>query len=369
MLTTPELSRGRAGLRATLVALAALLIAGPIVFAAPAYAEDKIGVSARPASADGAPDGRTAFSYQADPGQRLDDHFLVTNTGSTEQAFTIIGTDAFNGDDGEFGLLATDEEPKAVGQWVRFENGTNRIEFSLAPGQNRLLPFSLELPAEATPGDHVGGLVASVVTGGDQVEVDRRVGTRVYARVSGQLQPALTVSGIESSYVGDWWNPFTGTVRVNYTVQNSGNIALASNVQLGVRTWFGAAASDTKGESIPEMLPGFSRTVETEVPSVAAWGYLNPGVTLKPFVDGSDPSKYLPVAETSRDSVLIALPWTLVILIALVVAAFFFRRWRQQVDARRAEEWIKYTEDEARRKAEAERANQPVGAGVGESKT
>ncbi|WP_157156890.1 hypothetical protein [Diaminobutyricimonas sp. LJ205] len=366
MPTSPELTRGRAAL----VALAALLIAAAVALgAAPAYAEDKIGVSARPANADGAPDGRTAFSYKVDPGQRIDDHLLVANTGSTEQSFTIAGTDAFNAEDGEFALLPTDDQPKAIGQWVRFENGANRIEFALTPGQTRLLRFSLELPGEATPGDHVGGLVASVVTGGDQVEVDRRVGTRVYARVSGQLQPALTVSGIESSYVGDWWNPFNGAVRVNYTVKNSGNIALASNVSLDVRTWFGAPASAPKGESIPELLPGFTRTVETEIPAVAAWGYLNPGVTLKPFVDGSDPSRYMPVAETSRDTVLIALPWVLVIVLGLVALAFVFRRWRQSVDARRAAEWIKHTEDEARRKAEAEQAKEPVGAGAGESTT
>ncbi len=358
--------RARKRIRSTLFAFAALLIAVPVGFAAPAHAEDKIGVSARPASADGNPDGRTRFSYKVDPGQRTDDHLLVANTGTTEQNFTIVGTDAFNGEEGEFALLPTDEEPKAIGQWVRFENGANRIEFTLSPGQSRLLPFSLELPAEATPGDHVGGLIASVVTPGDQVTVDRRVGTRIYARVSGQMQPGLTISGIESSYVGDWWNPFAGAVRVNYTVKNSGNIALASNVSLGVRTWFGAAASADKGEGIPELLPGFTRTVETEIPAVAAWGYLNPWVTLKPFVDDSDSSKRLPVAETSRDSVLIALPWVLGILIALVALVFVFRRWRRTVDAKRAAAWIEHTENEARRKIEAERAadevKEPVGA-------
>ena len=256
MITSPAPSRARRGIRVALAALAAALIAAPILVAAPAQAEDTVGISARPAGADGNADGRTRFSYQVDPGQRVDDSFLVVNTGTAAQAFTVVGTDAFNDDEGEFALLPTADEPKTIGQWVRFENDANRIEFTLGPGERRVLPFRIELPAEATPGDHVGGLVASVVTPGEQVNVDRRVGTRIYARVSGQLQPRLSVSSIDASYSGDWWNLLNGTVTVRYTVDNPGNIALAGNVTGGVNTWFGIPVFSDSAGAIDELLPG-----------------------------------------------------------------------------------------------------------------
>lgn len=342
------------------VALVAVIAGDPTA----ARAEDTIGISGQPAGADGKPDGRTRFSYSADPGQQIADHYLVRNAGTVTQSFTVLATDAFNDDDGSFGLLETSAEATDAGAWVHFENGANRLQFDLAPGESRLVPFTVDVPAQAGPGDHAGGILASVVTPGDQVNLDRRLGTRMYLRVSGDVQAALTISSIDSQYVGDWWNPFDGAVRVLYTIQNTGNVALASNVTLGVRTWFSAPASAKQGDGIPELLPGFTRTFETEIPGVASWGYLNPWITLNPFVEGDDASKKLPVSAISRDTVLVAPPWPLVIAIGLVVLYILFSKWRRRADEKRAAAWIAHTEQEARRKIAAERDEALVGAGA-----
>lgn len=330
--------------------------------ASAARADDTIGISGQPAGANGTPDGRTRFSYSADPGQQVADHYFVRNAGSVTQSFTVLATDAFNDEDGSFGLLETGAEAVDAGAWVHFENGANRLQFDLAPGESRLVPFTVDIPAQAGPGDHAGGILASVVTPGDQVNVDRRLGTRLYVRVSGDIQAALTISSVDSQYVGDWWNPFDGRVRVLYTIQNTGNIALASNVSLGVRTWFSAPASAKQGDGIPELLPGFTRTFETEVPGVASWGYLNPWVTLNPFVEGDDASKRMVLSATSRDGVLIAPPWPLVVAIALVVLYIVFGKWRRRADEKRAAIWMAHTEQEARRRIEAERELVDAGA-------
>ncbi|GAA4372725.1 hypothetical protein [Agromyces bauzanensis] len=333
-------------------ALLGMIVGDP----AAAHAEDTIGISGQPAGADGKPDGRTRFSYSADPGQQIADQYLVQNAGTVVQSFTVLATDAFNDDAGEFGLLETAAEPVDVGTWVHFEGGANRLQFDLQPGESRVIPFTVDVPAQAGPGDHPGGIVASVVTPGQQVNLDRRLGTRLYLRVSGDIQAALTISSVDSQYVGDWWNPFDGAVRVLYTVQNTGNIALASNVTLGVRTWFSAPASGKQGDGAPELLPGFTRTFETEVPGVASWGYLNPWVTLNPFVQGDDETKRIAVAQTSRDTVLIAPPWPVVVVAGLVLLYVLFGKWRRRAEAKRAAAWMAYTEQETRRKIEAERA-------------
>ncbi len=341
------------------VALSAAIVAAP----QPAAADDTIGISGVPAGADGNPDGRTRFSYSADPGQSIADNYLVRNTGTTVQSYTVLSTDAFNDEAGEFALLETDVPAADIGNWVTFENGTNRLQFDLAPGQSRVVPFTVVIPAEATPGDHAGGIAASVKTPSGQMTLDRRLGTRMYLRVSGDIQAGLSIAGLRASYVGDWWNPFAGAMRVHYTVENTGNIALASNITVSGSTWFGIPIGGSQGDGIPELLPGGTRTYETDVPGIPSLGYLNANVTLNPFVEGDDETKRMPVAATSRDTMLIALPWMLLILLGLIGAFILFRRWRRTVDAKRAAEWIEYTEAEARRKAEAER--EVVGAGVG----
>ncbi len=342
------------GLRWACVALLCLIaIAGStIVGASSAWADDSIGISGRPAGENGQADGRSRFSYSADPGQQVTDRYVVNNTGSLPQSFTVLATDAFNDEAGAYGLLETAATPTDIGSWVRFDNGENRLQFDLQPGESRVVTFTLDIPAQATPGDHAGGILASVVTPGDQVNVDRRIGTRLYVRVSGDIQAGLSISGIEGQYIGDWWNPFAGAVRVHYTVENTGNIALASNISLGVRTWFGASAAAQAGDGIPELLPGATRTFETDIPGVASWVYLNPWVTLNPFVEGDDVDKRMSVPATSRDTVLIALPWAILIVAGLVALFFIARRWRRRIDAQRAAQWIEYTENEARRKAQ-----------------
>ncbi|WP_448811387.1 COG1470 family protein [Agromyces bauzanensis] len=335
------------------IALVAMIVGDPSTARA---ADDTIGISGQPANAEGNTDGRTRFSYSADPGQQITDHYLVKNVGTLTKSFTVLATDAFNDDAGAFALLETSAEPKDVGSWVHFEGGANKVQFDLAPGESRLVPFTVDVPAQAGPGDHPGGIVASVFTPGEQVNLDRRLGTRLYLRVSGDIQAAITIASIDSQYVGDWWNPFDGAVRVLYTVKNTGNVALASNVSLGVRTWFSAPASAKQGDGAPELLPGFTRTFETEVPGVASWGYLNPWVTINPFVEGDDAAKALPAPQISRDTVLIAPPWPIVVLAGLVVLYVLFSKGRRLADEKRAAVWIAHTEQEARRKIEAERA-------------
>lgn len=343
--------------RAFVVALIASLALVGVIVGAPqsarAATDDTIGISGVPAGADGNPDGRTRFSYAADPGQQIADNYLVRNAGSTRQSYTILSTDAFNDDSGEFALLETDAQAADIGNWVQFENGTNRLSFELAPGESRVVPFTVVIPAEATPGDHAGGIAASVKSPSGQVTVDRRLGTRMYLRVSGDIQAGLSLAGLKASYLGDWWNPFTGAVRVHYTVENTGNIALASNITVGARTWFGIQAGGEQGDGIPELLPGSTRTFETDLTGIASWGYLHPWVKLNPFVEGDDETKRMPISATSRDTILIAPPWVLLIALALIAGFILFRKWSSTIDAKRAHEWVEHIEAEAKRKAEA----------------
>ncbi|WP_295786011.1 WxL protein peptidoglycan domain-containing protein [uncultured Microbacterium sp.] len=303
-----------------------------------------VGVATRPAGEDGRPDGRSRFTYTADPGQSVTDRVLVGNTGTARQDFTVYATDAFNAEDGSFSLLATADTPTSVGAWLRFDDGSERQTFSLEPNEVRLLTFTVVFPAEATPGDHVGGLVASVVEQGQQVTVDRRVATTISARVSGELQPQLSVSSYDASYEGDWWNPFAGDVRLRYTVSNPGNVALAANLTSGVGTWFGIPATGLQGGSIPMLLPGSTATYEFTLGGVGQWLFLNPHTVLSPFVDSPDAAQQLSVTPVNRDAVTFAVPWTLLILLALAVGAFLLLRWRRRRDEARAQEWIEYME-------------------------
>jgi hypothetical protein len=346
--------------RATRTVIVALVAFAMVVIAVlggvPARAadgDDAAGVSLRPADSTGAFDGRNNFRYQADPGQTVQDYAAVVNTGTAVNDFTLIGTDAFNDERGDYALLDTADEPTLVGRWVTFENGTNRMKVTLQPGEGRLVPFTLSLPADATPGDHAGGIVASVLSADGQVQVDHRVAIRLYARVSGDLQPSLTISSLNASYDGEWWDLLAGRVDVHYTVTNKGNVALAANVKGGVNTWFGIPLTSDSG-GIKEILPGNSASYEFQVPGIGQWGYLAPSLQITPFVDSEDTSTYVIAAPSSRDTLLLVVPWIpLIVLLGsgLVIASIVLYRRRENA---RSIEWMEAAEKRVREETLAE---------------
>jgi hypothetical protein len=316
----------------------------------PAHADDTNGISGSPADENGA-DGRSRFDYQVQPGQVIEDSYLVRNTGTTAQTMKLFGTDAYNTEDGSYGLLETGTAPADSGSWISF-GGTGVVDIPLEPGATQFVPFTVTVPADARPGDHAGGIVISTTSIDGQILVDRRVATRVYVRVPGELQPALTISSIAAEYDGQI-NPLDGTTTITFTVQNSGNVALGATMVAGVNTYLGIGAGQKTREELSEMLPGSTRTITLTVPGVPQLGYLNPYVSLAPTVDDNalDPG---PLQTVNRDTVAFAMPWLLLALVVLGLAVWGFLRIRRARDEKTARDWISYTEAEARRKARDE---------------
>ncbi len=330
--------------------LVMLLVGAGVAAAAPAYADDTVGIAGAPS--DGTdPDGRSRFSYQVQPGQQVTDAYLVRNTGTTDQSVEVVATDAYNTDDGAFALLATDEVPKDAGGWVTLDGDQKRLTIVLAAGAQQIVPFTVAVPADARPGDHPAGLVVSASAVDGQVKVERRVATRLYIRVAGELQPALSISSISASQPAGS-NPLTGPTRITITVTNTGNVALGAAVVAGANTWFGMSAAQAVRDEVPELLPGATRAVTFDVPGVGRSGLLRPYVDLQPTVadDALDPGALAPV---HRDTTVVAVPWILLALVALAVGAWFGLRAKRRRDARLAQEWIAYTQEEARRAAAA----------------
>lgn len=333
-------------LRAVLALL--VLVAAGLAVAAPARADDTVGIAGAPSNGTD-PDGRSRYSYQVQPGQQVADFYLVRNTGTTDQSVELVATDAYNTDDGAFALLATDEEPKDAGAWVTLQDGQKRLTVPLAPGAQQVVPFTVTVPADARPGDHAAGLVVSASAVEGQVKVERRVATRMYVRVAGELQPVLTVASITASAPAGA-NPLTGPSTVTVTVHNTGNVALGATLAAGATTWFGVSAARAVHEEVPEILPGATRVVTLSVPGVGRSGLLRPYVDLQPNVDPAalDPG---PLAPVHRDTTVVAVPWMLLGILALAVGGWFALRARRRRETRRAQEWIAFTQEEARRAA------------------
>ncbi len=285
-----------------------------------------------PATADG-PDGRVSLRHELDPGAQVTEHVAVTNHTDAPQTFALAAGDGVVTAAGEFDLPPTGTAPTAAGAWLDVPAGVD-----VGPRATVVVPVTLTVPADARPGDHPAGVVASLATpveavDGTRVELDSRVGVRLHLRVTGDVAAALAVTDVAARYVPSW-NPFApGTVEVSYVVENAGDVRLGATSGVAVDPWLGGAAS-VDGDPVREVLPGGS--VARSVVLDGVWPGVRAAVDVRaePLVVGDDVVPVAPAAASATATV-----WTpplaqVGLLLLLVGAALAVRTVRRRSAAR-----------------------------------
>ena len=239
--------------------------AQPHITASPSASQGTDAIAVNPASAGAADTTRTRFEYQLNSGQPARDSIFVINTGTSDQAVTLYARDAFSGDKGDFLIQDESVQPTDVGSWVRFSGGKTVYKFTLKPRGYVTIPFDVLTPSNATPGDHVGAIVASAETTGSTVNIVRRVAVRLYARLSGQLKARLKLENVSSQIYVNPFNPFAANNVVSYDITNVGNVELAADMSVktdGPLGMFGGAEQSLR---VTNLLPGSKRHITQTV--------------------------------------------------------------------------------------------------------
>jgi hypothetical protein len=305
--------------------------------------------SVQPATSDGA-DGRASWEFDLAPGESVDDFAQVNNFGDQPLTFRVYSQDATNTPGGAFTLQPADVEPVEVGAWIGLSE-----QVTVAPGEHAIVPFTITVPADATPGDHAGGIVASILTQGvdtegQQVIVDNRVGSRVYLRVAGALAPQLQIVRLEATYDRSWVPFSAGDVTATFQVRNTGNVRLAGEQTVTGQGLFGLGKHTMTLGDLPEILPGESVVVTVQIEDVAPLLRVTEQVTVHPRPPQT--AEVTPAQATATVSVW-AMPWSeLGILVLLGLGgwwAWWQRRRRQRRTAAMLEEAVAKAREEARR--------------------
>lgn len=274
---------------------------------------------------------RPFFAFEAPPGATVRDAVEITNLTAAPLTFRVYGADAYNTPrDAGFALRTPEETSRDVGAWISLKASTQKIP----AGAGKEIPFTLKVPADATPGEHIGGIVALNTAiesvrpgGGARIGVRRAVGARIYLRVTGPLTPGLRADGLGVTRT-EPLVPFVrqgrGTVR--YTVVNTGNQRIAPIARVRATGLFGREIEHWPDRRLPEILPGERTEITLPWPDPPALDAVTVQVELT-APGGID------VRARSRFT---AVPWpALLTLIATVFTLWsvlprLIRRWRER---------------------------------------
>jgi hypothetical protein len=275
----------------------------------------------------GQPGSRPNLTYDLAPGATIQDSVTLFNYGNTALIFRLYATDAFNDPSGAFDLLPGSQKPSDLGSWITLPQANITVKARTSV----VLPISIMVPPDATPGDHSAAILASNAVQGTSpdgkiVTLDRRTGSRVYLRVQGPVQPLITVQNVHATYHAAL-NPLGGSLDVTYTIRNSGNERLGTHQRVAVNNPFGRQMKQLIIPDIPELLPGNSVGFRVHFANVAAAVFVTPEVTLTPFPVGAPKGATGPKGSGSKRTW--AIPWAVLALIAIAGLAWQgIRRYR-----------------------------------------
>lgn len=276
---------------------------------------------------------RYRFDYQSDPGHTFSDSSTISNLGTEPLTMDVYATDAVNSDNGKFALPPAADTPTDLGAWIAPELS----EVTVPPGGTADVPFALTIPDDALPGDHAAGIVASRLVdategSGARIKLDERVGARVYLRVFGAIEPALTLTDVRLDHSATWFPFSRQPTRLSYRVENPGNVALSVYVDIEITDAFGDVTTSTW--ELDGLLPrnGISHVVD--LPDVASVGK----AVARIHAQGTLPGDLAGVASPTAGAVAeaFALPLLLLVLVVLATTAvvvWVVRRRRRRAAA------------------------------------
>jgi len=247
-----------------------------------------------------------------DAGQTLSKSLKVINDGTTTYDFVVYAS-PYSVANGDYTPNYTETKPNTdLYTWVDFE----KTRYTLNPGENVDVPYTIAVPADAAPGGHYSVIFAETEVSEEdsgQIARKKRVGTIVYATVNGDY----ILSGEQIDARIDWLQ-LGGPITASLTVENDGNSDFIMTDKIQVKNVLGGTVYENSGERV--VLPKTTRDVAMTWTNGPIMGLYNVSIE----------SKVLDNVSTKQSWVLLMPMWILVVMVLAIVGLIYwaFRRRR-----------------------------------------
>lgn len=217
----------------------------------------------------GTPPDVPYFVFDTRPAATVRGAVRVVNEGDRAGRVRLFAVDAVTGETTGAVYRARQDPRRGVGAWLSLP--VNRL--TLAPGQSRVVRFGLEVPTDARPGHHLGGIVAENATvktanrrrigpGSFRIDVRNLSIVAVQANLPGRRVENLQLTGVEAG-------PAEGFQTLLIGMRNEGNRLIEGTGSVAI------------GDESGERLKQGTFNLDTFVPRTSvAYPFLVPGDAL-----------------------------------------------------------------------------------------
>lgn len=248
------------------------------------------------------------YIYSLDKGDSHQDQVVVENTGGSPLSVKIYAVDALTTSDGAFALENEDEEKNDIGAWVTLSES----ELDLAAGESQIVDFTISIPEDTEPGEHIGGIVIEnkTIKEGQQLNLKTRVGVRIYETVPGEVVKKVAIDNVQvNGYYSSIWSLFY-TYDLNYDLVNEGNVQLSPSTDVSINSpWFGYVEASVNDMIDRSIFPGKKISPQQTIDDPLYFGPYTLTITTQ-LEEGA------PVQKVHNFWVL---PWKALLLVAIVL--------------------------------------------------
>ena len=231
------------------------------------------------------------FKYVVDPGTSIDDFVVVSNVGAEDTNVDLRSNDAVTTEDGAFTIVSNDLPNKEVGKWVEIKENI----LTIPAGKALKIPFKVQVPNDAKPGEYAGGLSITEVDKSDgaasPLSVKTRIGNRIYLTVKGEQ--AVSSSVKELSILNPKTDNFADELRrrafikpenlvFKFTAENTGSVYSTLNGSFKITQPDGKVLNQTFARNLTPRNGVKTFYIETSVPYQIGQSVLNLEYSTKP---------------------------------------------------------------------------------------
>jgi hypothetical protein len=194
---------------------------------------------------------------RGDPGGVITETLTITNIENQDKEYYLYKRDIKGVDVGGVPIFAEESEATGyeISEWIELDP-----EPIIIPALGEVsIPITINIPENATPGSHFGGIFVSVEPPRLR-EIGAGVGYEVASIVSIRISGDVIDSARIRSFSTD--KLFYGSKNVNFTakIENQGNILIRPRGPLTIRSMFGGDPSVmTINDSLAGVFPGTLR--------------------------------------------------------------------------------------------------------------